>query len=230
MSTAATAEVSSKPVIRQTHAEEWANVLTHGIGLLLAIGAALTGLIVAAAYGGVLRFATILTYGLALVLVYLTSTGFHLAGVHRWRDGTRNAWRLLDHCAIYLLIAATYTPVMLLAVGGAWGWCIFAIIWLLAAAGITFKSLMVGRYDSFDRMDTALYLAMGWLCVVAIVPIWMSLSSTGFLWLVLGGAFYSVGCVFFLWERLRFNHAIWHGFVLVGSACHFAMILMCLRA
>ena len=210
------------PVSAQTPGEELANVLTHGLGLVLALVGTAAGVVVAASTGSGMAVVTAAVFGGAMTLVYLASTGFHLAARHP----SRRHWRLLDHASIYALIAGTYTPVMLVAVGGAWGWSVFGVVWGLAAVGIVMKILLVGRYDRFERIDTILYLAMGWLCLVAVVPIWSSLSGAGFAWMVAGGIFYSVGCPFFLWERLRYNHAIWHGFVLLGTACHYVLIVV----
>jgi hemolysin III len=113
---------------------------------------------------------------------------------------------------------------MLVAVGGVWGWTITAVVWFLAVAGIVMKTVLVGRYDRFEKVDTGLYLLMGWLALVAIVPIFQGLSGVGLMFLVLGGVWYSVGCIFFLWESLPHNHAIWHSFVIAGSVCHFATV------
>ncbi len=213
-------------VIVQTRTEELANVWTHGLGLLLSIAGAIVMCWMAAVSGGMTRMLSVAVFCFGLILVYFASTAFHLAGVMRWDASIRNRWRLLDHAAIYVLIAGSYTPVMLIAVGGTWGWAIFGVVWFLAVTGVTFKTLMVGRYDRFDKLDTMLYLAMGWLCLVAVGPIWASLTLGAFVWLTLGGVFYSTGCIFFLWERLPFNHAIWHCFVMGGSACHFMMVLL----
>jgi hemolysin III len=213
--------VPDAAVSLQTAREERANVWTHGIGLALAAAGSVVGLIVAAGTGSVTAIVTTLVFGVTLVLMFFASTGFHLAAWHRHR----NRWRLLDHASIYLLIAGTYTPVMLLAVGGAWGWSIVGIVWGLAVVGVSAKLLLVGRFDAFDRIDTAAYLAMGWLCVVALVPIYTGLSTHAFVLLAMGGLAYSAGCIFFVWERLPFNHAIWHGFVLAGAVCHYSMIV-----
>ena len=210
-----------RPVSTQTWGEEAANVATHGLGLIFAVIGVVVGCLVAEAAGGVTRVVTVVVFTGALVLTYLASTGFHLAA----RRASRQRWRLLDHASIYVLIAGTYTPVLLVAVGGAWGWSLFGVAWAMAAAGVLMKIVLVGRYDKFERLDTLLYLAMGWLCLAGAVPIWNGLSAAALGWLFAGGMFYSVGCVFFLWDRLPYNHAIWHGFVLAGSACHYLSIV-----
>lgn len=204
-----------------TRREEWANVATHGLGLLLALAAAAIGCLAAVETGSLLRVVTVAIFTAALVLMYFASTGFHLAG----RSRLRHHWRLLDHVSIYTLIAGTYTPIMLVAVGGVWGWTIVTLVWLMAIVGVTLKILTIGRYDRFEKIDTGLYLAMGWMCIVAIGPIWASLSATALFWLFIGGVAYSGGCIFFLWDRLPYNHAIWHLFVLLGSLCHYIVIV-----
>ena len=204
-----------------TPREEVANAATHGLGLIAAIAGAVAGCVAAAATGQAIRIITVAIFTGALILTYFASTGFHVFG----NSPRRHRWRLLDHVSIYTLIAATYTPIMLIAVGGAWGWSIVAIVWALAIAGVVLKITTIGRYDRFEKLDTGLYLLMGWMCLVAIVPIWLSLSSAAFIWLVAGGLAYSGGCVFFLWERLPYNHAIWHGFVLLGSVCHYIAVV-----
>lgn len=206
---------------KNTPREEIANVATHGLGLLLAIAAAAIGCVVAVETGSLLRVVTVAIFTAALVLTYFASTGFHFFG----RSPRRHRWRLLDHASIYTLIAATYTPIMLVAVGGTWGWSIVTLVWLMAIVGVTLKVVTIGRYDRFEKIDTGLYLAMGWMSLVAIVPIWMNLSATALTWLFIGGLAYSGGCIFFLWDRLPYNHAIWHLFVLLGSLCHYVVIV-----
>ncbi len=203
----------------QLPAEERANVATHGVGAVLA----LVGLVAAVSmtFGdGVLRLVTIIIFGLTLLLTYVASTGFHAAV----GESVKQRWRLLDHASIYLLIAGTYTPIMLVAVGGFWGWLVCGIVWVMAAAGVIMKVMLVGKFDKFEKLDTFLYVAMGWTCMAAIVPIWNALSGTGMTLLIIGGVAYTSGVVFFLWEKLSYNHAIWHVFVLAGSAAHFGTI------
>ncbi|MEM7807207.1 MAG: hemolysin III family protein [Planctomycetota bacterium] len=213
--------MSDEATTYHSNAEERANVATHGVGAVFAF----VGL-VAAAFAtlgdGTLRLVTVVVFCSTMLLTYVASTGFHLA-VGR---AVKQRWRLLDHASIYLLIAGTYTPIMLVAVGGVWGWSITAAVWTMAAAGVVMKVALVGKYDQFEKLDTGLYVAMGWTCVVAIVPIWNALSPVGMTLLVLGGAAYTAGVPFFLWEKLRHNHAIWHVFVLAGSAAHFGAVWM----
>ena len=205
----------------QSRGEEWANILTHGAGLLLAVAGAAVAVTAASLTGSAVRIVTVSIFVTTLIMVYLASTGFHMT-----RDvARRGKWRLFDHLSIYCLIAGSYSPVLLVSIGGAWGWSLFCVVWTLAATGIVAKTLLVGKFDRFERIDTFLYLAMGWLVVVAIVPLWAALSLPAIGLLALGGVFYSGGCVFFLWDQLPYNHSIWHLFVLGGSVCHYLMIL-----
>ena len=132
-------------------------------------------------------------------------------------------FQLMDHSCIYVLIAGTYTPVTLLGLGGTWGWSLFGVVWGLAIGGIVFKAVTHGRNDHW--ISTAVYVLMGWLVVVAGKPLIASVETGGLVLLVAGGLCYSLGVIFFVWEKMRYNHAIWHLFVLAGSACHvFAVV------
>ena len=210
-----------------TAREEWANVITHGLGLLLAIAAAAIGVVAAVRTGSPLRIVTVAVFVAALCFVYLTSTGFHLAGLAEPDARTarrRDVWLALDHSAIYLLIAGTYTPIVLLMLPAAWGWTIFGIVWACALAGLL-RKLLRHRRRPGNAVDTALYLAMGWTALIAVVPIWQTFTAPALALLVAGGLFYSLGTPFFLWDRLPYNHAIWHLFVLAGSASHVVLVL-----
>jgi hemolysin III len=159
----------------------------------------------------------------------------------------KKVFKILDHSAIYLLIAGTYTPFTLAAIRGPWGWSLFGVIWGLAAAGIALKATLYARYvpaviarpidhlhtvpeippppKHLERISLLLYLAMGWLVVIAIVPLWHALPAAGLAWLFGGGLCYTLGAVFYSWHTLRFHHAIWHLFVVSGSVCHFFAVL-----
>ena len=136
----------------------------------------------------------------------------------RWR----RALKTIDHCCIYLLIAGTYTPFTLVSLRGSWGWSLFGIVWGLAIVGILLKLWFV---DHFAIASTVVYLAMGWLVMIAAKPILSAVPRTELTWIAAGGLFYTAGVVFFAWQKLRFNHAVWHGFVLAGSACHYVAVL-----
>jgi hemolysin III len=196
----------------ESPAEEIASVVTHGIGAVLAV-AALVYLWVAAA-GDPLRNVAALIFGGSLVLLYLASTLYHAASSPRAKE----VLQTLDHACIYVLIAGSYTPLALVGLRGPLGWTLLAVVWLLALAGVLVKTLGLARKNHWG--STALYVVMGWLALIAIGPIARALPVAGVVWLVAGGVLYTLGVAFFAWQRLRFNHAIWHLFVLAGSACH----------
>lgn len=199
--------------------EELANTLTHGVGAI-ASAAALSVLVVLAARGGdVWKIVSVSVFGGTLLLLYLASTLYHAARSPR----VKARLKVLDHSAIYMLIAGTYTPFTLGVMRGAWGWSLFAIVWSLAAAGITFKLFFTGR---FRLASTLIYLGMGWLGLIAAGPIARQLSSAPLAWLVVGGLVYTAGTPFYQKGRFRYAHAVWHGFVLAGSACHVVAVAL----
>lgn len=203
---------------RQTRGEEIANAIIHGLGALLALAGLVLLVVFAAMRGTAMHVVAVSIFGTTLVLLYSTSTLYHAITNAR----AKRVLQILDHSAIYLLIAGTYTPFTLVSLGGTWGWTIFGIVWSMAAAGIVFKAFFTGRYEF---VGVAMYLVMGWLIVLAIKPLWHVLDPWGLAWLGLGGLSYTAGVVFYLWHRLRFAHSIWHLFVLGGSACHFFAVL-----
>lgn len=197
---------------------EWINSLTHGFGWALSI-AALTVMVVFAALKGTARHVVGTSiFGTTLVLLYAMSTLYHAFRGPR----VKKVFRILDHSAIYLLIAGTYTPFCLTVLRGAWGWSIFGVVWGLATLGVVLKSVFGPRRGS---LSLVLYLAMGWLGAVAILPLWRALPPWGVAWLFGGGACYSLGTLFYAWKRLPFSHAVWHLFVLAGSACHVVTVM-----
>jgi hemolysin III len=161
-------------------------------------------------------------FGTTLVLLYTASTLYHAAR----SPVARARLKVLDHCAIYLLIAGSYTPFTLIGLRGGWGWSLFGVIWGLAVAGTVFKLFFTGR---FPRLSTTIYVAMGWLVLVAIGPMVQRLPATTLAWLVAGGVTYTVGTLFYHNRRIPYAHAIWHLFVIGGSACHFAAVLTQVR-
>ena len=201
-----------------SRAEEIANSLSHGLGLALAT-AALPVLLVHA-HGAAATVGAAL-FGATAVLLYLSSTLYHAVSLPRLK-----AWlRWLDHASIYLFIAGSYTPFTLTVLRGAWGWTLLALVWSLALLGLLFKALGPTR---FPRLSTLLYLVLGWIVLVAIVPLWHALPGSGLAWLFAGGAAYTLGVVFFLLdERVRYTHFVWHLFVLAGTVCHFVAVLQC---
>ncbi|MBP8132416.1 MAG: hemolysin III family protein [Candidatus Hydrogenedentes bacterium] len=203
---------------RYTIAEEVANAITHGVGVIFGI-IALVLMVVFASYGGdAWRIVSVSIFGSALILLYLASTLYHALP----ESSIKRMMRIFDHCAIYVLIAGTYTPFLLGDMRGPWGWVLFGILWGSAVAGIIFKFFFIGR---FDLITTLLYVAMGWTALIAIKPALAMLPPGALLLLLIGGILYTSGVVFYLWDRLPFNHAIWHLFVLGGSALHFAAVM-----
>jgi len=196
----------------ESHHEEVASTITHAVGLALSIAGLVAMILVS--NGDPWRVVSASIFGATLILLYLSSTLYHAFSGPR----TKAVFQILDHACIYLLIAGSYTPVTLVTLRGPWGWSLFGVVWFLAIAGVLMKSLLRGKKETW--WSTAIYLAMGWLLIIAIEPVLRLLSVTALAWLVAGGLSYTLGIVFFAWERLRFNHAIWHLFVLLGSACH----------
>jgi hemolysin III len=187
---------------------------THALGTALSI-AALVAMVVLAG-GETFRTVSACIFGGTLVLLYGSSTLYHATSCPRRKP----VFQALDHACIYLLIAGSYTPLTLVALRGPWGWSLFGVVWFLALAGVLLKTLGRGKRDTW--WSTALYIVMGWLAVLAFGPMLRALSPAGVAWMVAGGLCYTFGVIFFAWKRLRFNHAIWHLFVLAGSACHVA--------
>lgn len=193
--------------------EELANVITHGAGVALSVAGSVTLVLIATERGSAFDIVGAAVFGVTLILLYAASTAFHAA-----RDSAqRDRLRVVDHCAIYLLIAGTYTPITLGALRGGWGWSLFGVTWGLALAGILFKLRYTGR---FTLVSTAIYIGMGWLALIAIVPMVRAISTPALLWLVAGGIAYTAGAPFYQWARFRYAHAVWHLFVLTGSVCH----------
>jgi hemolysin III len=205
------------PISEQTVLEEIFNTITHGAGLFLSLIGLVALLFISSSRGDTLLIVSCIIYGISLVLLYGASTWYH---------GCKNLdrkriLRIADHACIYLLIAGTYTPFTFGPLRGVWGWSLFSVIWLIALVGISLKFFYINRSD---RIATIIYLSMGWLALVAVIPLLNSLSLAGFIWLLSGGFFYSFGTIFYLWQTLPFSHSIWHLFVLGGSICHFNCI------
>jgi hemolysin III len=200
-----------------TLGEEITHAVTHGLGLVLSIGGLAVLVAAASVRGDAWHVVGCAVFGATLVLLYAASTLYH--GVRH--QGAKRVLRQLDHAAIYLLIAGSYTPFTLVSLRGGWGWTLLALVWGLAVLGI---SLQVANPARVRRPAVPIYLIMGWLAVIAIGPLVRSLHSQGLLLLFLGGVAYTLGVVFFAWRRLPYNHAVWHLFVLAGSACHFTCV------
>jgi hemolysin III len=198
--------------------EEAANALTHGIGALAALAGGVVLVALAALHGDSWRLAASIVFASSLLLLYVASTLYHCAR----QPDAKARLKVFDHCAIYLLIAGTYTPFTLVALRGDVGWWLFAAIWSLAALGVLFKLRFTGR---FKLASTLLYVAMGWLALVAIKPLLATLDDWSLRWLLAGGIAYTLGTVFYHRPSLRYSHAVWHLFVIAGSACHYLAVL-----
>ncbi len=194
-----------------------ANAITHGVGAVLAIAGA-AYLIAVSARGSSWLVVSCSIFAGTLMLVYLCSTLYHSLV----RTRARHVYHVLDHSAIYLLIAGTYTPFTLVSLHGAVGWTLFAIVWTLAIAGVIFKSFAVGR---FAVASAIVYLFQGWIVIFAVRPLLHAISPHGLLWLGAGGLAYTIGIVFFALDRIPYFHAAWHMFVLAGSVAHYFAIL-----
>ncbi|MCU0606496.1 MAG: hemolysin III family protein [Candidatus Edwardsbacteria bacterium] len=208
-------------VERYTPGEEVTNAILHGVGLGLAIAALAVLVVMASLSGNAWHIVSFSVYGATLVLLYLSSTLYH--GLYAGR--AKRLFRVFDHSAIFLLIAGTYTPITLITLRGKLGWAVFGTVWGIAVAGIVAKAFWAHR---FPVLSTVLYLAMGWVVVVAIKPLLANLNTVSLVFLAVGGLFYTLGTAFYLWHRLKFHHAIWHLFVLAGSICHFFTVLFLL--
>lgn len=198
--------------------EEIANSITHGIGTVLAIAALCILIVFAGRYGNAWHIVSVCVYGTTLILLYTVSTLYHSIQNHR----LKGILRILDHSAIYLLIAGTYTPFTLVNLRGPWGWWLFGVVWGFAALGVMIQVLPQRRWRA---VSMSLYFGMGWAVVVAIKPLVQTVATGGVVLLVLGGLAYTSGIVFYALEKVKYNHAIWHLFVLTGSVIHFFAVL-----
>ena len=202
----------------QTLSEEIANSITHGVGIGLSIAALVILVVLASKRGDAWRIVSFSIYGATLILLYLSSTLYHSFV----NPKIKNIFRILDHSAIYLLIAGSYTPITLTFMRGAWGWTLFGIVWGIALGGITVTILLL---DKLKALLVISYVAMGLLIVIAFKPMMQMVPKGMIIWLFTGGACYILGIVFYLWKRLPYHHPIWHIFVLGGSISHFLGIL-----
>ncbi|MCP3982475.1 MAG: hemolysin III family protein [bacterium] len=212
----------AQPIARPTPglmSTELANGITHGVGFVLSQAALVVMVALAATRGSARHVVACSIYGATLVILYLASTLYHSVSEPR----AKRILRIIDHIAIYLLIAGTYTPFTLITLRGAWGWSLFGTIWGMALVGSAFKLFFTGRYE---KVSVAFYLGMGWVAVVSLEPLHSSLRGGGMAWLMAGGLAYTLGIVFYAWQSMRYHHAIWHVFVMLGSACHFFAVML----
>lgn len=198
--------------------EEFANCVTHGIGLGLSVAGFAALLVLAIVRGGAWQIVSCAIYGVSLICVYASSTLYH--GLRSLR--VKHILKVFDHSAIFLLIAGTYTPFLLVNLRGGWGWSLLGIVWGLAAAGIVLKVWFVDRHPI---LATGGYVLMGWLALIAVKPLFHAVPTIGLIWLLAGGLMYTVGVVFYAWKRIPYNHVIWHLFVMAGSACHYFAVV-----
>ena len=201
------------------HYDELANSITHGVGLLLATAGVLALIVLASLHGGTRLIVTCSIYGSTLVFMYAASTLYHSVQLPR----AKHVLRIIDHSAIYLLIAGTYTPFTLVQIRGGWGWTLFGLVWGLTVFGIAWKALFIRR---FEIVSGILYVLMGWMVVIAVKPLLQRVPVGAIAWLVAGGLAYTAGLVFFASKRIPHHHAIWHVFVLIGSICHYLAVLL----
>jgi len=201
-----------------TVAEEIANSVTHGIGAVLSLAGGITLIVLAALHGSAWHVVSFSIFGATALLLYLASTLYHSLP----QPNAKRILQMFDHAAIYLFIAGSYTPFMLVNLRNAWGWSVLIIVWVCALLGMILKFVCI---EKFEMISLLLYVGMGWLCVVVFKDLVPQLSRLSILFLVLGGLSYTFGLIFYRWEKLRYSHAIWHLFVLMGSIFHYFSIL-----
>jgi hemolysin III len=198
--------------------EEVFNSITHGIGTLLSIAALVLLVVMAAIHGDAWHVVSFTIFGSTLVLLYLSSTLYHSFT----KEKVKNLFARFDHSAIFLLIAGTYTPFVLTTLRGPLGWSVFGIIWGLAIAGVVIRSIYLTR---FRKLMLYIYLIMGWMFLIAVVPMVRLLPVTSWVFLFIGGGCYTIGTIFYAWRNLKYGHGIWHIFVLAGSVMHFFSVI-----
>ncbi len=199
--------------------EEIAHGISHGIGAALSIVGLVVLIVCAVSTGDAWHIVSFSIFGGALIVLYVASTLYHSLPMPH----VKLALKRFDHSAIFLLIAGTYTPFMLVTLRGVWGWSLFGVVWGLAVLGVLIKVFC--PISKFETASVVLYVVMGWLCVIAAKQLFTNLSHTSLMFLVLGGVCYTVGVVFYVWEKLPYNHAVWHLFVLGGSIFHYFSVL-----
>lgn len=196
-----------------------ANSFTHGLGLALSIAGVAVLIVLACLRATAWHIVSFSIYGASLISLYAASTIYHSLP----SSVAKRVLTVVDHCAVYVLIAGCYTPFTLVTLRGGWGWSLFGVIWAMALLGVLLKII---NFQKSTKFCLFLYLAMGWLIVIALKPLLRALPMGGFLLLALGGMAYTLGVIFFKAEKMPFNHAIWHGFVLFGSGCHYLSLLI----
>ncbi|MBS3788578.1 hemolysin III family protein [Candidatus Bipolaricaulota bacterium] len=203
---------------KYTYKEEIANSITHGIGTVLSVAGLVGLLYLSVPNGGIWRIISSIIYGTALILCQASSTFYHALRLPR----AKKLFSILDHNSIFLLIAGTYTPFLLVTLRGNWGWGLFITIWSIVIVGILYESFFT---DKYPKVSTSIYVGMGWISLIVLGKLYSGIGLPGILWLILGGIIYTSGTWFYTNGRLSYNHAIWHLFVLAGAACHYISIL-----
>jgi hemolysin III len=201
-----------------TRGEELVHSLTHGVGAALSLVGLILLVVLAALYGNVYQIVSFSIYGASLVILYLASTLYH--GFQQPR--LKRVFKILDHASIYLLIAGTYTPFLLVSLRGRLGWTVFVLIWGLAILGVGFKALFI---DRFQKLSVLAYVLMGWIAVVLVQEMLVNIPVGGLIWIGAGGVAYTLGVIFYALQRIPYMHVVWHFFVLAGSICHYFAVL-----
>ncbi len=207
-----------RSILCESHVEEVANTVSHAIGAFLSFAGLVLMLSMAAPLSG-WHVVGVSVFGGSLVLLYGASAVYHFVTSH----GKKRLLQILDHALIFVLIAGSYTPWLLVNLRGPWGWSLLAVIWGIALGGIVLKTILLPR---FDKLGTALYVAMGWLVCIAFKPLIESVNFAGIAWLVAGGLCYTGGVYFYLKRGMRYGHFIWHLFVMAGSLCHVVAVIV----
>ena len=199
--------------------EEIANSITHGIGTGLSVAGLTLLVVLATLYGDKWQIISFSIYGTTLIILYLASTLYHSFQ----HPPVKRVFRIIDHAAIYLVIAGTYTPFLLVKMRHIWGWTWLVIIWTLALLGVVYKTFFINR---FEILAVVSYALMGWMGLIILQELLTTVAIGSMIWLGVGGAFYTIGIIFYAWDKIPYNHTIWHLFVLSGSACHYFAILL----
>ena len=208
----------SQTIEQYSSLEEIFNSITHAIGALVSIAGLVLLIVFSSIYGNSSHVISCTIFGFTLVLLYTASALYHSFR----KPNLKHIFKILDHSCIYILIAGTYTPFLLLTIKGVVGWSMFAFVWSLTVIGVLFKVFFVHR---FNIVSTIAYILMGWIIIFAIKPLFQALPVGGLVLLICGGLAYTLGTIFYAWSRLPFNHTIWHLFVLTGSVCHFCAVM-----
>ena len=206
--------MGKKNIFGYTLGEEISHSVSHGIGAVLSVAGLVISVVMAAQTGDATKIVSFAIFGTSMILLYASSTLYH-AFTHK---KVKQVFQYADHIAIFILIAGTYTPIALILLHGAWGWTLFGLAWGLAIAGIIYEVVFMNKYK---WVSISIYLGMGWIAAVAIKPLMETMPFGLFLWVLAGGLFYTFGSIFYLADKVKFFHFVWHLFVIAGTLCHF---------